>query len=235
MVTKEPSPKKKWIKAAIIVIVAVAVLWGGKYAFGLWRDGRVDTDALIEDALATVAEVESYRFSVHSQLLLNNYTTAETIISGERDVDGNLHVWGQIMSTNVDIYQIGDTHYRYHPANKAWTVLDNSPLPDNALLMMEIDPLSNFAFPEQLSIEYLGRERTHNTTLYRYAIRPEGDFHRAGAYFGNFQYEVAVDRETRFFTEATMKATSWSNENGALSVLMSFADLNDAEIKITPP
>lgn len=235
MAEKKSINRKMALRVVLILVVLALLIGGGRYAFIQWRDSRVDTEQLLKDSLAAIVEIGSYRFSVHSQLLLNNYTTAETIISGERDSEGNLHVWGQIMSTNVDIYQIGDTHYRYHPANKDWTILEQSPLPDNALLLMEIDPLSNFNFEDQITVDYLGYERTHGKTLYRFALQPTGDFHRAAEFFTDFAFEVAIDRETRRICEATMTARSRSNEDGTLTVFMSLTDFDDQDIKITPP
>ena len=227
--------KRRRLPAWLLLCVLLGGILFAARGVEHWINARqVDTDQLLMSAVEKVESVGSYRFSVHSLLLLNNYTTAESVLSGERDAAGDLHVWGELMSTKIEIYQIGDTHHRFHPANQSWTVLEHSPLPDNALLRMEIDPISNLAFTDIASFECLGRERTDGRTLYRYRLQPEEGFHAAGDYFGNFEFELLIDAETAAIGEATMRATSLVDENGELKLLMTFADVNQ-DFDVTAP
>lgn len=234
LLAEEKKSNKKILSAIVFFVICILIVFGAKCAYSLWEDSKVDTDTLFYDALTNINEWTSYRYTLDAMLLLNNYKTAETVISGEIDTEGNLHVFGKIMDTEMEAYQFGETHYRFNSASKKWVTLENSPLSTNAVLLMEIEPVLNFAFEETLSVTYEGKERVNGKKLFQYTVVPKEGFHIADTYFTDFSYEVGVNAKTKQITEAVIYAVSATDDQSRLEIIVNFYDINK-DFVLTPP
>ncbi len=153
------------------------------------------------------------------------------MISGEKDDTGNLHAWGKMMDSAFEIYQIGLTHYRYNGADGRWIVQYDSPIPDNALLLMEINPLINFQGDVLQNSTFLGRERIGRRKYYKYTLLPGAFDHIAGAYYNNFIYTLWIDKEVPSIYRTEISCRSVNNPESRLVLLFDLYDVNE-EIQI---
>lgn len=233
MTDQKKNNRKLW-SSLLFFGLCLLVAFGARALYTLWEDSKVNTDTLFYDALADINEWNSYRYSLDARLLLNNYKTAETIINGEVDTEGNLHVFGEIMDTEMEAYQFGDTHYRFNSASNKWVQLENSPLSTNAVLLMEIEPVLNFAFTETLSVTYEGKESVGGDRLFQYTVVPKEGFHVADTYFTDFTYEVGVNGRTGRIEEAVINAVSCTDQQNRLELIVNFYDINE-DFVLTPP
>lgn len=234
LLTDQKKINRKIWSSLLFFGLCLLVAFGARALYTMWEDSKVDTDTLFYDALADINEWNSYRYTLDARLLLNNYKTAETVISGEVDTEGNLHVFGEIMDTEMEAFQFGDTHYRFNSAAKKWVLLENSPLTTNAVLLMEIEPVLNFAFTETISVTYEGKKSAGGDRLFQYTIVPKEGFHIADAYFSDFTYEVGINGRTGQIEEAVINAVSRTDEQNRLEVIVNFYDINE-DFVLTPP
>lgn len=234
LLTDQKNINRKIWSSLLFFGLCLLVAFGARALYTMWEDSKVDTDTLFYDALAGINEWNSYRYTLDARLLLNNYKTAETVISGEVDTEGNLHVFGEIMDTEMEAFQFGDTHYRFNSAAKKWVLLENSPLTTNAVLLMEIEPVLNFAFTETISVTYEGKKSAGGDRLFQYTVVPKEGFHIADAYFSDFTYEVGINGRTGQIEEAVINAVSRTDEQNRLEVIVNFYDINE-DFVLTPP
>ena len=226
--------KTTLIRSVLLLIFLALMVTGGIMAYDYYKDTRVDTETLLETALNNLSHRETYRFSLVSELQLNNYNKAKTSIAGEKDKDKNIHVWGEIMNTELEMYQFADTHYRYNSATKQWLLLENSPLTDDPLLLMEILPETNFLFTPDGREEYIGKDVEHGQIIHSYSLALDNTVHIAGEYYTNFVYEIAVDAKSKEIVKTHIKATAKNNETNTLALVIKFYDINE-EFTLTPP
>lgn len=226
--------KTKIIRIILLVIFVALLSTGGIMAYDYYKDTKVDTDTLLETALNNLSHRDSYRFSLKTQLQLNNYNSAETAIAGERDKNKNLHIWGEIMNTELEMYQFENVHYRYNPATKQWLLLENSPLTQDPLLLMEILPETNFHFDPENREEYLGKEVEHGKIIHKYAIALDDTRHISQEYYRGFTYEICIEAKSREIVEAAITATAKNNDKNTLKLAVKFYDINE-DITLTPP
>ncbi len=222
-----PSKKKLILK---IIIIPLLLAIAGLITFSVtayWLEMQVDTDALLKTALDNTKNMKSYRFYTHSQLLLNNERSAESVLTGERNKNGDLHAWGELMDSSFEIYQIGCTHYRYDSQNGRWLVLYDSPIPDNALLMMEINPIVNFEGNVLQNSTFLGREKIGKKKYYKYTLLPGTFDHAAKGFFNNFIYTVWIDSSIPAVYRAEITARSKENPANRIVLLIDFFDINE--------
>ena len=216
------------IGAIVLSVVAVKALCEK------WQEKTMDTDALFFTSLEDMQQWGSCRYNLEAELQLNNYKIAKTVINGERDVDGNPHICGEIMDTKMEAYQFAGDHYRYHSASKQWIHQENSPLADNGILRMLIDPTENFLFSDTISVTYKEKIRDGGRKYYRFIVVPKEGFHVADEYFTDFRYTIHIDTETKQITEAVIRGVSRTESENKLTVSVCFYDINE-NFRLQPP
>lgn len=227
--------KSKLLISVILFFVVLSLsVVGAKMLYEKWQESNIDANALFFSALDDIQQWQSYRYTLETTLQLDNYKTAKTVLNGESDINGNLHMFGKIMDSEMEAYQFGNDHYRYRSAAKKWVHLENSPLTDNGILLMSVDPIRNFDFTDTISVTYKEKIKTDGKKYYRFIVVPKEGFHVADTYFTDFKYVVHIDTETKRIAEATIGAVSRTESQNKLTVRLCFYDIND-QFTLTPP
>lgn len=220
--------KKLRIFFSVFLIIAALCLSVGaiKKAAEKWQDSHIDSNALFFSALEEIRGWQSYRYVLDGSLTLKNRKTAQTALKGEQDSSGNLHIFGEIMDTETEVYQFGSDHYRFLSASKEWKLLAESPLTENGILLMLICPQKNFDFVDTISVDYTGVVREDGEKYYRFVVIPKEGFHVADAYFTDFKYRIDISAETKQITAATIHAVSRTKSENTLFLQIRFCDIN---------
>lgn len=227
--------KRKFLFSVLgVIAVIILTIFGVKALCEKWQEKTMDTNELFFTALEDLQRWQSYRYTLEAELQLDNYQIAKTVINGESDVDGNLHICGEIMDTKMEAYQFGNDHYRYHSAANRWVHQENSPLPDNGVLRMTINPIENFQFSDTISVTYKEKIKDDGHKYYRFIVVPKEGFHIADAYFTDFRYTLHIDTETKQITEAVIHGVSRTESENKLTLCLRFYDVNE-EFHLQPP
>lgn len=226
--------KTKIIRYSLLIAAIILFITASTLAYNYYSATKVDTNTLLETALNNLSHRETYRFSLNSQLQLNNYNKAETAIAGERDASKNIHIWGEIMNTKLEMYQFANEQYRYNSAAKQWILLENSSLTNDPLLLMEILPETNFLFKSNSKEVYEGKNFDHGKIIHKYKINIQNTQHIAGDYYDDFQYTIYIDARSKEIIMASIAAKAKNNENNILKISLKFYDINE-EFSILPP
>lgn len=225
---------KKLLLLPLFLGLAALIAAAAVTAAEKWQESRVDTDALFFSALEEMNSWSSYRYNLKANIHLHNGKTAETALNGECDSSGNLHVYGKMMDTEMEAYQFGNDHYRLNRQTKQWIHLTESPLLDNGVLKMMLEPVKNFAFSDTISVDYEGLEKEGKTKYYRYTAVPKEGFHVADTYFTDFTYKIDIDAKTKRIAGGIIHSVSRTESKNALTLTISFYDVNEA-FTLTPP
>ena len=214
---------------SVLLIIAILCLSAAavKKLAEQWQDQHINAEELFFTALYDIQNWESYRYALEAKLTLNNYQTAKTVLQGERDSQGNLHMFGEIMDTEMEAYQFGDDHYRFISASKEWKCLTESPLTDNGVLRMVIEPTLNFCFVDTISVDYLGANREDGVKYYQFIVVPKEGFHIADTYFTDFKYRIDINAETKQIVAAVIHGVSRTKSENKISLSLRFYDINE--------
>ena len=227
--------KRKFLFSVFCVIAAIVLsVISVKALCERWQEKTMDTDALFFSSLEDLQQWGSCRYALEAELQLNNYRIAKTVIHGECDVDGNLHICGEIMDTKMEAYQFGNVHYRYHSSTKQWIRRENSPLADNGILRMTVDPVENFRFSDTISVTYKEKIKEDGRKYYRFIVVPKEGFHVADEYFTDLRYTILIDTETKQITEAVIHGVSRTESENKLTLSVRFYDINEP-FRLEPP
>lgn len=215
---------------AVLCLSAAAVKKLGEQ----WQDHHINAEELFFTALTDLQHWDSYRYALEANLTLNNYQTAKTVLQGEQDRQGNLHMFGEIMDTEMEAYQFGNDHYRFISASKEWKLLTESPLSDNGVLRMVIEPTLNFCFTDTISVDYKGALKEDGVKYYRFIVVPKEGFHIADTYFTDFKYRIDINAETKQIASALIHGVSRTKSENKLTVDLRFFDINEEFILEKP-
>lgn len=222
--------KGKILRFLFFALLILGALWLSAVVAGKlvekWQDRHIDANALFFSALNEVEGWQSYRFVLDGELTLNNYRAAKTVLRGEEDRDGNLHILGEIMDTETEVYQFGSDHYRFLSASGEWKLLAESPLTDNGVLQMMIRPALNFSFADTISVDYRGVVREDGEKYYRFVVVPKEGFHIADRYFTDFKYRIDIAAATKQITAATIRGVSRTESENVVLLHIRFFDIN---------
>ncbi len=224
--------KRLWFMIVAIIILVAASWYGYRY----WQESSVDTDALWSKAVNQMTAWDSYRYTLTTEFTLDNYRQAETKINGTCDIEGNLHIYGEIMDTDLEIYQFGDVYYRQNTStdkDSDWIILENSPLPNNEILLMELYP-KQYLLPIDGTVEFIEKEKVDGIMEYRYHVTNEGNQTVAADYLTDFAYDITINGETGEIQQADVTARSKSNPSGRWKLHVVFQEVNTA-IKLEAP
>lgn len=222
--------KRFWFGGVAVIFSFAAVWFGYQY----WREASIDTETLWRDAVQKAAAWDSYHYTLTAEITLDNHRRAETKINGICDVEGNLHIYGEIMDTDLEVYQFGDVYYRQNTnGNSDWIVLENSPLPDNEILLMELYP-QQYLLPLDGTANFIEKRKTNGMKEYCYHIDKEENQTVASDYLTDFSYDITIDSKTKEIRKAEITAHSKSNPSGIWKFRVTFTEVNTA-IRLEPP
>ncbi|MBQ1251445.1 MAG: hypothetical protein IIY02_00865 [Firmicutes bacterium] len=205
-----------------------------KIIYEKWQDHHIDANTLFFTSLEECKEWNSYRYTLSSELKLNNGAKTKTVLRGEQDQEGNMHLFGEIMDTEMEAYQFGDDHYRFISTSQKWKRMADSPLSDNGVLRMVIEPKRNFEFSDTISVDYEGTVREDGEKYYRFIVVPKEGFHIADTYFTDFKYRIDIHSETKQITNALITAVSPTKGENKLTCAVHFFDINE-DFLLKPP
>ncbi|MBR5329041.1 MAG: hypothetical protein IKV45_02420 [Firmicutes bacterium] len=213
---------------SILLIIALLCLCAAavKKIIEHWHDDHIDTNAVFFTALTDMQNWQSYRYVLDAELTLNNYKKAKTVLQGEQDTQGNLHMFGEIMDTEMEAYQFDNDHYRFNSSSKEWKHLAESPLTDNGVLRMVIEPTLNFCFNDTISVDYKGPIHEEGKKYYRFIVVPKEGFHIADTYFTDFKYRIDISAETMQITAAVISGVSRTKSENKITLQIRFYDIN---------
>lgn len=221
-------------KACILVLLAVILLLAVAFIHSRTEQKQAATADLFYQALTETEKIESYRYTLEAGLSLKNGSIARTALSGAKDRYGNLHILGRLVDTDLEAYQIGNTHYRFRSVDKTWEKQENSPLPDNPLLITLIDPLVNLKFTDTVAVTFTEKVKINGKKRVRFKVIPKQGYHIADSFYTDFCCLAAVDEKTGYITDAVISAVSRTESESKLKINVHFFDINE-DFTVSPP
>lgn len=224
-------PAKRW-RFMLAILLLGAAAWAGYY---LWLQPAVLMPAseLVEKAVHQTADTPSYRYTLLATLEVDGRTQIWSDIAGERS-NQDVHIVGRMLSTPVEMYQVGKTSYNRDPFTNKWYIVEGYDLNEQTILMMEINPLSNLNFKAVVEAEYAGREKVKGKDCWVINCRPDLENQLLEVLWQDFRYQLWIDRREGLIRKAVMEAKSRNSTTSSLKITMEIFDFNQP-INITPP
>lgn len=210
--------KKGWIITALIVLVAAgAVLFFGQRVMDSYHKSKLDPLAELQAAINKTTAVQSYRYDLKSEFTVDERREVISQVQGEKN-QGNTHIKGEMVNTNIDIFYINRTIYNYDAFAKKWLVIESGSSNSEELLISELNPLSNFKFKEINQVEKQGFEEIDGAECMVVTCNPSLETQLLDTMWKDFQYQMWIDYKDDLIKQAMLKATNKKNPGIVLNI-----------------
>jgi len=222
--------KSLYILAALAVITIITI---NIFNPPTTAAGNAPQEMLLT-AVDKAKAAEGFAFTSQSTLQVNDKKLEYGQIEGQF-WQGDCHVWGKILDGEINFFQIDNISYRQDEITGQWIVEKNNSLQENAILLNELDPLSNLNFTNVGPVSYLGKEKIgdEKTTVLSFSPTLANEWINENFY--NIGYTLYISNKTGYPLRLLITAqTSSGDVTGTLNTEINFYDWNK-NIPITPP
>lgn len=233
---KSESGKKKnsWPKAVIIgVFVALLSLAGWSF-WEIWQEYNLPAEEIVTKAVDNTLNHENYSFQAAAYRQNNESKETICIVNGE--INGaNAHLYGKIdlVDSDFEIYQIGDSYYRRDSVDGRWLMVDNLGVEAAENLITEINPLNLLRFSRPFEVEYLGKEVIDGKKYRKFEILNYVTDEYLTYDWQNILLTVWVDKKECIY-RAEVLANEKDEPNKYLTLQVDFQLNNDVELIKAP-
>lgn len=214
-------------------MLALCLLFAAPYAHDCYVKSKLDPRVELDKALKRMAEIKSFRYSLHSGFTVDGRGEVISRVEGEKNGD-NTHIKGEMVNTPVDIYYIDQTIYNYDCFANKWLVIESDQTNFEDLMISEMHPLSNFRFNDIASVTKKGFEKLKGRECLVVMCKPAVENKLLETLWHNFTYTIWIDYKDNVIKKALLTADNKQAANTRLKIKAEFWDFGE-DIKITPP
>lgn len=217
-------PKLKCKKFLIIAVLIIALAAGG-----LWQlapTAGPTADLLAARATQNLLALDSLTFHTETTLLLNGETVPLGKIDGEI-CGANLHVWGNVLGSDMNIYQIGDVTYRQDTLTEQWLITDDKELLNNAALLTDADPRSFFSLTQMADITEVESAEIGGEKCRGVSFVPSTASGYIEQYFDTVSCTVWITRDEQLARARVCASANAAGQSSTLTLTCDFSAWDD--------
>lgn len=229
MSATKPKSKKIIIAAALLaaLLIVSSVL---KFAPNL---PKIPPNELCAAAIEDMLALESVTFNTETALQINSEFTSLGQIDGQ--INGrDLHIWGNILGTDVNIYQIGPTTYRQDTITEQWLQTDDGELLGNKSLLSEADPRAFFKLAALSDVTEAAAETIDDEKCRTLSFSPQTADGYYEKYFDTITCTIWVTAD-KHIRQAKITAQATAGEQTSVLTLQTKFSAHNQTPAITPP
>lgn len=180
----------------------------------------------IDDLLA----LDSLSFHTETSLTLNDESVKLGELDGEINGD-DLHVWGEVLGSSLNIFQIGETTYRQDTLTEQWLETDDGELLTNQSLLDEANPRAFFQLAGLQNAAEAEPESIDEEKCWKLTFTPQTESGYYEKYFDTLSCTLWLTMDDCRIRQAEINAEATAaGQTSCLTVRTEFWAWND-----TPP
>lgn len=200
----EKLPKKILLIAAAVLIVVLA-------GFNLLKivptAPKMPPNELCAAAIESLQALDSFSFHTDTELIINEENVKLGKIDGEicgKDV----HICGNVLGSDLNIYQIGNTCYRQDTITEQWLITEDSELISNEALLSDANPRALLQLTELGDVTEGDIETIDEEKCRRLTFTPHTDSGYWEKYFDEISCTIWVTLDNNQIRQAEICATA---------------------------
>ena len=224
-------PKQKntrIILAAILVLIIVAAVVFKFLPFGMNQGNPTETAAT---AIENLKNTPALSFRTVSTLTVAEQSREYGNINGELLQNGDFHIKGSILGSQIDLYQIDSTTYRLDNVTANWQKTTENAAFYQTALFNETNPLEQFNITDMGDVQ---KAQGDEKDLFGYTFTPTLTENSTSRYFTNITYTIYCSRQGELKKAVVTGDLTNNSVSGKLHILTVFNRLDD-KYQITPP
>lgn len=174
--------------------------------------------------LDVTTKASSYRYKMEMKTVNGGKSEIYSSVKGEKAAADRIHVWGEMLQSPVDFYQIKNTSYNKDGTTGEWIKFEDNDLNMADLLMVELNPIYNLGYKELEAVEFKGAVTAGDEKYWQYTARPVIDNPAWEALWHDFSFELMVEPGSYRIRKAVVEAVSKNNAGYKMLLTMDFWD-----------
>lgn len=225
----------KKMKYFLLVLVLLALgTCGVSAGMEFWKEWRTPPEQIVGEALMYSVEAPSYSYISQTSRVHDGQEQVVSSLQGQKNGE-NIHLSGSvdIIDSQVDVYQIGDTFYRQDIVSGSWLQMKGQEEEATERLLQEIDPLGCLLYNASAEVTYLDKEKVGDVKCRKYQVRATGENTFLTSAWNEFYYTVWIDKKHRL-QQVEVIASDHENQAEQLKLEVVF-DWDTPVAEITAP
>lgn len=220
-------PQKILLPAALLLAALLIVFLILKPTAG---KPKLPPGELCAVAVEELLALDSLSFHTETELLLNDESVKLGKLDGE--INGaDIHVWGEVLGSALNIYQLGNTTYRQDTITEQWLTTDDKELLNNESLLYDADPRAFFDLAAISDAAEQEAEDIDEEKCWKLTFTPKTQSGYYEKYFDSLTCTLWLTMDDCRIRQAEINAAaSAAGQNSCLTVQTEFWAWND-----TPP
>ncbi|TGE33702.1 hypothetical protein [Desulfosporosinus sp. Sb-LF] len=207
-------------KRGLWLLIGISiVLIGGLLGRYFWQP---DPTNLVTQGLERLNGATSFRYSLTQHQWVEGKDRVLTQILGEKD-GGNTRILGQLVGSEVEIIQVGDSTYNKDPFSKKWIRYANAPAAQEVFLA-ELNPLSSLQMKELGEVMLSGQEKVNGDRVWVCHLKPSVQNQMMEAFWTDFQYTLYIRKSDKTLVKATIEAKNKAKSD-PMTMTLEFKDI----------
>ncbi len=231
MNTNKLSAKKILIPAGLVMLLIIGVI--------CWLRPNLNAPKLppaelAQTAIENLLAAESLSFNTQSRLLLGSDETLLGDLNGQ--INGaDYHVCGEVLGSELNIYQIGGKTYRQDSLTEQWLVVEDQQMLTNEALLSDINPRAAFQLTDMLNVSEAEAENVDEEKCYKLTFEPQTESGYYEKYFSSLTYTIWVTMDDHQLRQAQINASASANNiESTLQITTAFWDWNNTPAIAAP-
>ena len=182
----------------LFIVLLAAGVCGISVGLDFWQEWRTPPEQIVGEAMLYAAEAPMYSYTSEAIRIMDGQETLLSRMNGQKKGE-NVHLFGSVdvVDSQVDVYQIGDTFYRQDIVSGSWMKMTGQNLEATEYLLQEINPLGCLILQTGAAVTELEKETVNDVKCRRFQVRSSGETSYLTAVWNEFYYTVWIDKQHR--------------------------------------
>ena len=219
---------KKFIISIIILLALILTAW---QIIPRINAAKYTAEEIIESSISNLQNAPALKFTVVSTLTVDDNTREYGNINGEILKNGDFHIAGNLLGSQIQMYQIGDDTYRLDTITDNWQKTEENAIIYNTALFNETNPLQQFEFSNYTAAQIIDIPDEKALCV---KFCPNLEAAAVSQYFTNLTYTIYCDTNLNLYKTVISGDLTNNSVDGKLEITTTFEKLA-ANYQIEPP
>ena len=221
----------EWIKSLLsgkirylllLILLVTAGVCGISAGMDAWQEWCTPPEQIVGEAMMYAAEAPVYCYTSEAVRISDGEETVISRMNGQKNGE-NVHLFGSVdvIDSQVDVYQIGDTFYRQDIVSGSWLKMTGQNLEATAYLLQEINPLGCLILHADSDVTELEKEKVNQVKCKKFQVRSSGEKTFLTSVWNEYYYTLWIDKQHRL-QKAEMIAGDHDHQGEQLKLTVLF-------------
>ena len=182
----------------LLILLFTAGICGLSAGMDAWQEWCTPPEQIVGEAMMYAAEAPMYSYTSEAVRISDGEETLISRLNGSKNGE-NIHLYGSVdvVDSQVDVYQIGDTFYRQDIVSGTWMQMTGQNLEATEYLLQEINPLGCLILHADSDVTEQKKEKINDVKCRSFHVRSSSEKSYLTTSWNEYYYTLWIDKQHR--------------------------------------